>query len=82
MLSLMLDPDWSLPAQNWCRGAVVNDPSCTWRGEIGKYWGDDCSAGSQWAAFFEGYTSAVQYYARLAAAAGVDVYVLSHELQV
>jgi hypothetical protein len=76
----MLDPDWSLPAQNWCRGAVVNDPACTWRGDIGKYWGSDCSIGTQWAQFFAGYSAAVVYYAHFAASNDVDVYLLSHEL--
>jgi hypothetical protein len=38
-LTLMLDPDWTLPEQNWCRGNVNHDPNCCWRGEIGIYWG-------------------------------------------
>ena len=61
--------------------STVNDPACHWRGEIGIYWGSDCSPGSLWAAFFEGYTPAVVHYAVLANASGVDAYLLSHELQ-
>ena len=80
-LTLMLDFEWTLPAQNWCRGNVNHDPNCHWRGEIGIYWGTDCSPGSQWAAFFKGYTAAVVYYAHLAASTSTDVYLLSHELQ-
>ena len=83
MLTLMLDPDWTLPAQNWCRGNTdaPGYPQCHWRGEIGMSWGSDCSPASQWAAFFSGYTAAIVHYARLAAATGVDAFLLSHELQ-
>jgi len=78
----MLDPDWSLLAQNWCRGDfAVNIPSCHWRGEIGMSWGEDCAPGSLWADFFEGYTQAVVHYAALAEASNVTAYLLSHELQ-
>jgi hypothetical protein len=80
-LTLMLDPDWTLPEQNWCRGNVNHDPNCYWRGEIGIYWGNNCTPGSLWAAFFEGYTAAVVHYAELAASTSTDVYLLSHELQ-
>jgi hypothetical protein len=80
-LTLMLDPDWTLPAQNFCRGNVNNDPKCHWRGEIGIYWGTDCSLGSQWDTFFIGYTNAVLHYAKLAEKMSVDIYLLSHELQ-
>ena len=82
ILTLMLDPDWSLPAQNWCRGDFsVNNPDCYWRGDIGIFWGEDCGPGSPWAYFFEVYTQAVVHYAALANASGVDAYLLSHELQ-
>lgn len=78
----MLDPDWTLPSQNFCRGSFpVSDFNCHWRGEIGMYWGDACSPGSLWADFFTGYTQAVVHYAKLANATGVDAYLLSHELQ-
>jgi len=81
ILTLMLDPAWTLPAQNWCRGNTAGNPQCHWRGEIGRYWGTDCSPPSPWAAFFRGYTAAVVHYAQLAGGAGVDAYLLSHELQ-
>jgi hypothetical protein len=81
MLTLMLDPDWTLPAQNWCRGNPNKQPGCHWRGEIGIFWGSDCGPGSRWEAFFAGYTAAVLHYARLAQTMAVDVYLLSHELQ-
>lgn len=81
MLTLMLDPDWQLVSQNWCRGNPNHVPGCHWRGEIGVPWGDSCAAGSQWARFFAGYTAQVVRYARLADAWGVDAYLLSHELQ-
>ena len=77
----MLDPAWTLPAQNWCRGNPQGLPNCTWRGQLGEHWGAACGAGTPWAAFFTGYSQAVLRYARLAQAAGVSAYLLSHELQ-
>ena len=83
ILTLMLDPQWDLVEQNWCRGNAdaPGYPQCKWRGEIGIYWGTDCSPASQWAAFFRGYTAAIVHYARLANETGVDAFLLSHELQ-
>ena len=71
-------PNWLLPAQSHCRDSSA--PGCHWRGEIGTYWGDDCSDGTPWAAWHEGYLSFSMHYARLAEAWGVDALLLSHEL--
>ena len=81
ILTLMIDPNWALPSQNWCRGNTLHQAQCGWRGEIGAWWGENCAPGSKWASFFDSYTPAVVSYARLAASAGADVYLLSHELQ-
>jgi hypothetical protein len=76
----MLDPDWTLPAQNWCRDN--SSSTCFWRGELGTFWGDDCSPGSQWDAWFSGYTSMLVHYARLSQTLNVESFLISHELQV
>lgn len=86
ILTLMLDPDWTLPDQAWCRGNPATAPGgkhkgCGWRGQLGKAWDPSkCGAGSSWGAWFAGYTPAVLKYAALAESAGVDAYLLSHEL--
>jgi hypothetical protein len=86
MLTLMLDPDWTLPDQSWCRGNPTTAPGgkhkgCGWRGQLGEAWDpSECSAGSSWGEWFAGYTPAVLKYAALAERAGVDAYLLSHEL--
>ena len=78
IFTLMLDPNWLLPAQSHCRD--TGNPSCFWRGELGKFWGEACSPGSAWAAWHAGYADATLHYARLAQAAGVDSFLLAHEL--
>jgi hypothetical protein len=79
LLTPMLDPNWMLPAQNWCRDS--NDPSCYWRGQVGIFWGSDCSPDTPWAAWFTNYQSMVVHYARLAESLHVDAFLISHELE-
>ena len=78
VFTLMLDPNWLLPAQSHCRD--TGNAGCHWRGELGLFWGTDCSPGSAWAAWHAGYADATLHYARLAWAAGVDSFLLTHEL--
>ena len=78
IFTLMLDPDWLLPAQAGCRDHTL--PGCYWRGQIGALWPDDCTAGSAWATWHENYRAATLHYARLAQAWGMDALLLSHEL--
>jgi len=80
IFSLMLDPNWLLPAQMGCRGN--HTPPCYARGAIGVLWPDDCAPGSAWAAWHENYARATLHYAALAAAWGVDAFLLAHELAV
>jgi hypothetical protein len=78
VFTLMLDPNWLLPAQAGCRD--TNKPGCYWRGQIGVFFPDDCSPNSTWARWHENYAAATMHYARLSAAWGVDAFLLSHEL--
>jgi len=75
----MLDPDWTLPAQNWCRDN--SSAGCYWRGELGMFWGDNCSVGTPWGTWFAGYTAMLVHYARLSQSLGVEGFLVSHELQ-
>lgn len=75
----MLDPDWSLPAQNWCRD--TGNANCYWRGQLGQFWGDDCSADSDWAAWHANYLPWAVKYATLAQETGVDAFLVLHELE-
>ena len=78
VFTLMLDPNWLLPAQAHCRD--TGRAGCHWRGEVGRAWGSDCSEGSAWAAWHANYARATLHYAALAAAWGVDSLLLAHEL--
>jgi len=78
IFTLMLDPNWLLPANSHCRDH--NTPGCYWRGQLGIFWGEDCSPGSPWATWHQGYAEATLHYARLAQALGVDSFLLTHEL--
>ena len=81
IVTLMLDPDWTLPHQQFCRGHV-DGKKCFWRGQLGMFWSrTDCSQKGQWGRWFEGYTAALVHYAKLSAAAHADAFLLSHELQ-
>jgi hypothetical protein len=81
LLTPMLDPDWTLPEQNNCRGET-NQGICRWRGQLGMYFPpNECGAGSQWGAFFDGYEAMLVHYARLAEQAGAAAFLTSHELQ-
>lgn len=81
LLTLMLDPDWTLPAQAYCRGAV-DARTCYWRGQYGMYADPtQCGPTDFWGQFFAGYTPALVHYAKLAEATGTDAFLLSHELQ-
>lgn len=77
----MLDPDWTLPAQNWCRDNGTAGSGCYWRGELGIFWGGDCSPGGQWYEWFQGYSAMLVHYARLSQSLGVESFLISHELQ-
>jgi hypothetical protein len=84
-LTLMLDPDWTLPDQNFCRGQneFYNSSVCYWRGQYGQFWdSSDCSATGEWGQWFAGYQTALVNYAKLSQLHGVDAFILSHELQV
>lgn len=78
IFTLMLDPNWLLPTQSHCRD--TSNPGCYWRGQVGTFWGEDCSPGSQWDAWHAGYAQATLHYARLCASLGVDSLLLAHEL--
>jgi hypothetical protein len=78
VFTLMLDPNWLLPSQSHCRDTGL--PNCHWRGELGRLWGADCAPGSPWAAWHAGYADATLHYARLAQGAGMDSFLLTHEL--
>ena len=78
VFTTMLDPNWLLPAQSHCRDTSA--PGCYWRGQIGTFWGEDCSDGTPWAAWHENYAAFSLHYARLAESWGVDALLLSHEL--
>ena len=76
--TLMLDPNWLLSSQAHCRD--TGRAGCYWRGEVGRAWGSDCSAGSAWAAWHANYARATLHYAALAGAWGMDSLLLAHEL--
>lgn len=79
MLSPMIDPDYDLPGN--CR-QCASPPGPGWRGLVGSDWGDDCSSGSPWAAWHAQYANTfVLPLARLAQAAKMDAFLISHELQ-
>ena len=78
IFTLMLDPNWLLPEQAHCRD--TGRPGCYWRGQLGLFWGSDCSPGSPWAAWHAGYAAATLHYAKLAQALGMDSFLLTHEL--
>lgn len=78
IFTLMLDPNWLLPAQAGCRD--TGKAGCYWRGQVGLFWGSDCSDGTPWAAWHANYAAATLKYAALAAAWGMDSFLLSHEL--
>ncbi|KAA0148284.1 hypothetical protein FNF28_07466 [Cafeteria roenbergensis] len=79
MLSPMIDPDYDLPGN--CR-QCASPPGPGWRGLVGSDWGEDCSQGSPWAAWHQQYADTfVLPLARLAQAAGLDAFLISHELQ-
>jgi hypothetical protein len=80
MVSPMIDPDYDLPGN--CRQCAT-PPGPGWRGTVGQDWGQDCSAGSQWAQWHTTYASTtVLPAARLAQAMGADAFLVAHELQV
>ena len=78
VFTLMLDPNWLLPAQAGCRDHT--SPGCFWRGQLGQLWPDDCTPGSLWATWHANYRAASLHYAVLAQAWGMDAFLLSHEL--
>jgi hypothetical protein len=78
IFTTMLDPNWLLPEQAGCRDSSKS--GCYWRGQIGTFWGDDCSDGTPWAEWHENYLAFSLRYARLAQAMGCDALLLSHEL--
>ena len=78
IFTLMLDPNWLLPSQADCRD--TGKPGCYWRGQVGIFWGTDCSNGTEWAAWHDNYFDVSLHYARLAQAWGMDSFLLSHEL--
>lgn len=78
IFTLMLDPNWLLPEQSHCRDTGNNN--CYWRGQLGTFWGSDCSVNSSWAKWHAGYADATLHYARLAQAAGMDSFLITHEL--
>jgi hypothetical protein len=78
IFTLMLDPNWLLPEQSHCRD--TGNPNCYWRGQVGIFWGNDCSPGSQWANWHAGYSDATLHYAKLAQDAGIDSFLITHEL--
>ena len=78
IFTLMLDPNWLLPSQSHCRD--TGNPGCYWRGQLGMFWGSDCSPGSPWATWHEGYAAATLHYAALAQSLGMDSFLLTHEL--
>jgi hypothetical protein len=80
ILTPMLDPDWLLPAQQFCRDTT--NPGCYWRGQIGLFWPDnECGPGSAYAEWHGNYASFVLHYARLAQTLGVEAFLISHELE-
>jgi hypothetical protein len=80
VLTPMVDPDMTLPANAWCYTASA--PShCGWRGQIGQDWGDDCSDASPWGVWWRGsYAPMILHYAALAAATNVTAFLVQHEL--
>jgi len=81
LLTPMLDPDWTIPAQNYCRGETGKN-GCYWRGQLGMYWdAQDCSPSSDWGQWFAGYKPVLLHYAQLAASVNADGYLIAHELQ-
>lgn len=78
IFTLMLDPNWLLPSQSHCRD--TNNAGCYWRGQLGEFWGDDCSPGSSWAAWHANYADATLHYARLAQSLNMDSFLITHEL--
>jgi len=83
VLSPMLDPDWTLPANFNCRTGWPEPAGCHWRGEIGFAWGDDCSPGTPWDLWHSSYAAFMLHYARLAeeAMGGVEALIVAHELE-
>jgi hypothetical protein len=80
LLTPMLDPDWTLPAQNFCRGETGKN-GCYWRGQLGMYWNQtDCSPESDYGQWFAGYKPVLIHYAQLAEATDTDGYLIAHEL--
>jgi hypothetical protein len=63
VLSLMLDPDWTLPSQFGCRVTNGQSDWCYWRGQIGWFWSKEpleCKNASDWGLWHSNYR-----YARL-----------------
>jgi hypothetical protein len=78
IFTLMLDPNWLLPENSHCRD--TGNANCYWRGQLGTFWGNDCSANSQWAKWHTDYSAVTLHYAQLAQSAGMDSFLLTHEL--